>query len=511
MNNGKVYLVGAGPGDPGLLTVKGLHAIRRSDAIVYDRLASPLLLHAAKPGVERIYVGKLPDRHTMKQEEINQLLVDLALQGKVVTRLKGGDPSVFGRVGEEAGLLADNDIPFEIVPGITSAISVPAYAGIPVTHRDYNTSFTVITGHEKPEKLESTINWHKLSTGSETLIFLMGVARIAYISNKLIEFGRDPETPVALIRWGTRPEQETLVGTLNTISEQVKQANFQPPAIIIIGEVVRLRDQLKWYENMPLFGKRILITRATTQATGLAELIFDAGGEALELPVIRIEQPNDTLRAELDQAIQQLPSYKWMFFTSVNGVESFFARLQALRIDIRQFAHCKIAAVGPKTALALEAKGIYPVAIPSKYDQATLYEHLKSEIQPGDSILLPRADIAADTLPQYLREHGAVVTEVSVYQTVPAYEHAEELVQLLKDGEISVITFTSSSTVDYLWHLIEQQGEQPEQLLASVELAAIGPITAKSLEQRGLKVSYQAQQATIESLVQSMIQGGRQA
>ena len=509
MRIGKVYLVGAGPGDPGLLTVKGLEAIRRSDAIVYDRLASPLLLHAAKPGVERIYVGKLPDRHTMKQEEINQLLVDLALQGKVVTRLKGGDPSVFGRVGEEAALLAENNIHFEIVPGITSAISVPAYAGIPVTHRDFNTSFTIITGHEKPEKLESTVHWDKLSTGSETLIFLMGVARLGFITSKLIEHGRDPQTPVALIRWGTRPEQETLVGTLETITAIVEKANFQPPAIIIIGEVVNLREQLNWYEKMPLFGKRILITRATTQATGLGDLIREHGGEALELPVIRIVEPQAEALAALDQALQQLPSYKWIFFTSVNGVESFFRRLQQLRIDIRDLTHSKIAAVGPKTAEALEERGIYPVSLPSKFDQASLFEQLRDELHAGDTVLLPRADIAADTLPQLLLAHGAEVTEVSVYQTVPATEHAEELVALLQEGSLTMITFTSSSTVSYLWQLIEQQGANPAELLAGVELACIGPITAQSVEQLGLTVTYQAEQATIESLV-ARITGGVQ-
>jgi uroporphyrinogen III methyltransferase/synthase len=511
MNIGKVYLVGAGPGDPGLITVKGLRAIRRSDVIVYDRLASPLLLHAAKADVEKVYVGKLPDRHTMKQEEINQLLVDLAKQGKIVTRLKGGDPSVFGRVGEEAGLLADNGVPFEIVPGITSAISVPTYAGIPVTHRDHNTSFTVVTGHEKPEKLESTIQWDKLATGSETLLFLMGVARIGYIAEKLIAHGRDPETPVALIRWGTRPEQQTLIGKLYTIAEQVQQANFQPPAIIVIGDVVNLRDQLQWYESMPLFGKRVLITRASSQSSGLSELIFDAGGEALELPVIKITEPSAEMLSEFDAALRNLAAFKWVFFTSINGVEKFFARMRTLQIDIRQLAKCKLAAVGPKTAEALREKGLYPVQLQSNFDQASLFAHVKGDIAVGDAVLLARADIAAATLPTLLRESGAVVTDVSVYQTVADSQHAAEIVAWLEENGLHIITFTSSSTVHHLWQMLEQYGKQPAQVLANVALASIGPITTQTLAEYGLQATYEAEEATIESLVASMIRGGAKA
>jgi uroporphyrinogen III methyltransferase/synthase len=501
MHKGKVFLVGAGPGDPGLITVKGLDAIRHSDVLVYDRLASPLLLHAAKPDVERIYVGKLPDRHTMKQEEINQLLVDLALQGKTVTRLKGGDPCVFGRVGEEAALLVENEVPFEIVPGITSAISVPAYAGIPVTHRDFNTSFTIVTGHEKPEKLESTIHWDQLSTGSETLIFLMGVARIGYISTKLMQHGRSPQTPVALIRWGTRPEQETLVGTLETISEMVEKAKFEPPAIIIIGEVVQLRDKLKWYESMPLFGKRILVTRASSQANGLSQLIQSMGGEAYELPLIRMQTPTGEKLQSLHAALNQMDRYTWMFFTSVNGVDYFFKHLRALKIDIRSFAHAKIAAVGPKTAEALEARGIYPICLPSTFDQSHLFEHVQNEIGETDIVLLPRADIAADTLPSLLKLKGATVTEVSVYETVSATEHASELLQIIEENLIHVITFTSSSTVHTLCEMIASNGFDPKEVLKNIAIATIGPMTSQTVREQGLTVTYEAKQATVESLV----------
>ena len=282
MNKGKVYLVGAGPGDPKLITVRGLEALKRSDVVVFDRLAGPQLLNYARSDAEHIYVGKLPDRHTMKQEDINQLLVDLALQGKTVIRLKGGDPTVFGRVGEEADLLQKNGIIYEIIPGITSAIAVPAYAGIPVTHRDLASSFSVITGHESPEKLDHSIYWDKVTNATGTLVFLMGVAKIGYISEQLIKHGRSPETPVALVQWGTRAEQRTIVGTLGDIDDKVKAANLKPPAVIIVGDVVRQRETLSWVEKKPLFGQRILVTRARSQASELLARIDDLGGETYE-------------------------------------------------------------------------------------------------------------------------------------------------------------------------------------------------------------------------------------
>lgn len=338
LDKGKVYLVGAGPGDPKLITVRGLQCLEECEVVVYDRLASPRLLRYVKPGAERIYVGKLPDRHTMKQEEINQLLVDLALEGKIVTRLKGGDPTIFGRVGEEAELLYDNGIEFEIVPGITSAIAVPAYAGIPVTHRDMASSLSIITGHESPDKLDRSIHWDKVTNATGTLIFLMGVAKIGYISDQLMKHGKPPQTPVALIRWGTRVEQRTIVGTLETIEGIVKAANFQPPAVIVVGDVVLQREKLKWYENKPLFGLRILVTRARAQASELAEQIETLGGEPCEFPVIETIEPTDpVVVANLKEQLEQAEQYEWLMFTSVNGVEYFFEWLRKFNIDIRRF------------------------------------------------------------------------------------------------------------------------------------------------------------------------------
>jgi uroporphyrinogen III methyltransferase/synthase len=498
VNKGKVFLVGAGPGDPKLITLRGLEAIQKADCIVYDRLASPRLLSYAKPDAEKIYVGKLPDRHTLKQEEINQLLVDKAKEGRVVTRLKGGDPSIFGRVGEEAEALVEHDIEFEIIPGITSGIAAPAYAGIPVTHREYNSSLSIITGHENPEKTESSIRWDKLATATETLIFYMGVSNLPYIREQLIANGRDPKTPVALIRWGTRPEQETLIGELENIVEKVEEAGFASPAIILVGEVVRLREKLQWYEKKPLFGKRILVTRARAQASELTEKIDELGGEAVEFPMIRMIPPQDP--KELDQALASLGEYDWVIFTSVNGVKFFFERLKALKIDIRTMFKAKVAAVGPKTASSLEDRGIMVKLLPGDFRNEGILDRIKEEMQAGEKVLLPRADIAREILPRELEKMGLEVTEVDVYETVTDLTQAQELIDMLRSGEIHIITFTSSSTVKNFVAALE--GENLGDLLKKVSIACIGPVTAETAVELGLSVDAVAHEYTIDGLVE---------
>lgn len=506
MNKGTVYLIGAGPGDPKLITVRGLQAIERADIVVYDRLASPRLLKHMKPGAEKVYVGKLPDRHTLQQEEINQLLVDLALQGKTVARLKGGDPSIFGRVGEEAELLAEHGVPFEIVPGITSAIAVPAYAGIPVTHRDFTSSLAIITGHEDPAKTESSHDWSKLATATGTSIFLMGVGNLPYITEQLIKHGRSADTPVALIRWGTRVEQQTLTGTLQTIVEQVKAAKFASPAIIIVGEVVKLRDKLAWFERKPLFGKRVLVTRARSQASELADAIDSLGGEAVEFPVIKLREPQaeETL-AQLDDALRTLGDYDWVLFTSPNGVEFFFKRLQKLGLDIRSMAKARIAAVGPKTAEALSFRGLVAETLPVKFQGEGLLEAILPELKPGHKALLPRADVARDYLPRKLTELHVDVTEVDVYENVLAADDATEVIELLQHGDIHVVTFTSSSTVTNLVEALKQHGvAEPSQLLNRCEVACIGPLTAETAKQAGIVVHRMAEEATVASLIQAL-------
>lgn len=501
MNKGKVYLVGAGPGDPKLITLRGLETIQQADCIVYDRLASPLLLNHAKPDAELIYCGKLPDRHTLTQEEINQVLVEKALAGKVVTRLKGGDPAVFGRVGEEAEALAEHGIPFEMVPGITSGIAVPAYAGIPVTHRDYNSSFAIVTGHERPEKTTSSINWEKLATAVETIIFYMGVGNLPFIRDQLITHGRSPDTPVALIRWGTTVDQQTLVGTLADIVEKREAAGLANPAIIIVGEVVKLREKLKWFEHKPLFGKRILVTRARAQASELSERIAELGGEAFEFPLIKMIRPRDI--SPLDKALAQLDQYDWVMFTSVNGVECFFQRLRELEIDIRTMRG-KIAAVGPKTAEALQSRGLTVNVLPLQYTAEGLLDSLQGKLKAGEKALLPRADIAREILPRQLREHGLEVTEVDTYETVMDTGNRDEVVELLENQAIHVITFTSSSTVR---NFVEALREHDlTRLLAGVRIVCIGPITAKTAEELGLSVHAVAKHSHVEGLIEALIQ-----
>lgn len=507
MKKGKVYLVGAGPGDPKLITVRGLECLKECDVVVYDRLASPRLLRHLKPGTEKIYVGKLPDRHTMKQEEINQLLVDLALQGKTVTRLKGGDPTIFGRVGEEAELLYDNGIEFEIVPGITSAIAVPAYAGIPVTHRDLASSLSIITGHESPDKLDRSIHWDKVTNATGTLIFLMGVAKIGYIADQLIKHGKSPETPVALIRWGTRVEQRTVVGTLATIEAVVNEAQFKPPAVIVVGEVVLQRDKLKWYERKPLFGTRVLVTRARAQASELAEQIEALGGEPCEFPVIEIsETAEPEAVAALSDALSQAERYQWVIFTSVNGVDYFFRWLRKLKVDVRRFHGARVAAVGPRTAAALAERGLAAEELPAKFHAEGLLEQLGPELKPGQTVLLPRGDLARELLPRELSAKGLIPVEIDVYETRLAEGQDELALEWLKEKDIHLITFTSSSTVTNLMEVLKRSGiDDPAGLLSGIPVASIGPVTSKTVREAGLEVAIEAEDSTLEGLLQAII------
>ncbi|WEK56291.1 MAG: uroporphyrinogen-III C-methyltransferase [Candidatus Cohnella colombiensis] len=504
---GKVYLVGAGPGDPKLITIRGLEALKRCDVVVYDRLASPQLLHATRPEAEQIYVGKRTDRHIMKQEQINQMLVDLALEGKMVVRLKGGDPTVFGRVGEEADALRANGIIYEIIPGITSAIAVPAYAGIPVTHRDISSSFSVITGHESPDKLDQSIQWDKVTNATGTLVFLMGVANIGYISSQLIEHGRSPDTPIALVRWGTRAEQRTLVGTLQNIEQKVAEASFKPPAVIVVGDVVRQQEQLAWIEQKPLFGKRVLVTRARSQASELTEMLDEAGAECYEFPVIETRLPQDQATVDaIGAALQQTDVYDWVVLTSVNGVDYFFRWLEHYRVDIRSLHRAKFAAVGPKTAETLMQRGIRPDYIPDSFQAEGLLEGFEELLLPGQKVLLARGNLARSLLPNTLQERGIEATDIHIYETIAATPRDVWLPELLEKGRIHLITFTSSSTVTNFIAALRRLGVQdPSTLLQHIEIACIGPITAKTAEENGLIVKIMPEQSTIPAMVQALI------
>ncbi|MDO4921786.1 MAG: uroporphyrinogen-III C-methyltransferase [Phascolarctobacterium sp.] len=495
---GKVYLIGAGPGDPGLLGLKAKECLETADAVVYDRLADPRILAFARKDAEMVYVGKASANHTMRQPDINKLLVKLAQEGKTVARLKGGDPFVFGRGGEEAIELLEAGQPFEFVPGVTSAIAVAEYAGIPVTHRHVATSFAVITGHEDPTKGESTINWQGLATAVDTLVFLMGVENIEKISKQLIANGRSASCPAAVIRWGTHPEQRTLVTTLGAAAEDVKKNNLKPPAIFIVGEVVKLREQLQWFDNKPLFGKTVIVTRARAQASELTKKLEARGAKVIEVPAIKIVPAADY--APLDKAIGELNAYKWLVFTSANGVDYFFQRLLQAGKDARALANAKLAAIGSATAQALAERGLAADLIPSAYKAEELAEALADKIVPGDKILIARAKVAREVLPESLRKIGADVNVVTAYETVADCENKDELLAALQNGDASVVTFTSSSTVTNLLKVLGNE----QKLLANAALAAIGPVTAETLRKHGFAPAIEAQEYTIDGLMRAI-------
>ncbi len=498
MKSGKVYLVGAGPGDPGLISVKGFEILVQADVVIYDRLLNERLLNSASTEAERIYVGKAAGKHAKEQKEINQLLVEKAKNGKTVVRLKGGDPFVLGRGGEEAEVLKQNHIRFEVIPGVSSAVAVPAYAGIPVTHRGLASSFAVVTGHEDPGKDGSSIAWDKLATGVDTLVFLMGMQNLPKIVAELIKHGRSASTPVAVIKDGTTPRQRTVVGSLSDIVARVEEHHLGPPAVVVVGEVVKLREKLGWFDNHPLFGKRILVTRARRQASTLSRLLVERGAQPIELPAIDIQTAADP--KELDQAISDLEHYHWIIFTSVNGVAAFWQRLHNLKRDSRTLSGLRVGAIGPATARALETRGIIPDYVPEVYTTEGIIAGLKDQNIVGQRFLLPRADIADKELVRGISRLGASVHEVTAYRTVAAAEAITQAKQMIISGKIDVITFTSSSTVS---NLVAAFGEEPL-AVNSAKVACIGPKTTETATKIGLNVDIVAKEQTIAGLITAM-------
>ena len=496
---GTVYLVGAGPGDPGLITVKGLQFMQRADVVVYDRLAGKELLRETKADAELVFAGKSPHGHALPQQEINQLLVRKALEGKVVVRLKGGDPFVLGRGGEEAEFLAQAGIPFEVVPGITSAIAVPAYAGIPVTHRSASSSFAVITGHEDPTKENSAIKWDKLATGVDTLVFLMGMANLPQIVAKLLEHGRPPETPVAIIKEGTYPGQKTVIGRLDDIVTSYQEEGLRPPAVIVVGDVVRMRRTLAWFDNRPLSGKRVLVTRARHQAGKLSQLLAERGAIPIELPAISIENLQDT--TAIHQAITRLHHYQWAVFTSANGVEAFFDRLEAHKLDSRAIGGLMVGAIGPATAQSLKTRGIVPDYVPSVYTGRGFVDGLSNHDVRKKRFLILRADIADKEIPDGIRELGGECDEVPVYSTLPDADSLAKAIGLLQAKTIDVVTFTSSSTVT---NLLKALGGAGKELLAGVIIASIGPKTTQTARDAALNIAVEADESTVIGLVNAI-------
>ena len=491
---GIVYIVGAGPGDRKLITLKGVECLQRADVVIYDLLLNDALLEHCPPHTEKI---KAPDPRirATRQTELNQLLVEHAKAGKIVVRLKGGDPYIFGRGGEEAMALTEAGIPFEIVPGVTSAIAASAYAGIPVTHRDYASSVAFVTGHSAALRPDSNINWEQLATAVDTLVIYMGVAHLRQIVERLIAHGRDPQTLVSLVRVGTTPQQQVVQGTLDDIVLKVEAVQLESPALIVVGEVNQLRDQLRWFDTKPLFGKRVLVTRARAQASEFADLLEANGAEVIQFPTIKI-QPIENVD------IPSLDKYDWVIFTSVNAVEIFYERLRENGKDVRVFGGTKICAVGPKTVEVLNDISIQPDFVPTHSRGSAIAAEMENV--SGKKILLPRAKIATADLPNGLREKGAVVDDISLYDTlkVTSKDHKTIEADLLK-GKIDLVTFTSSSTVTNFLEMFP--AHKPETLLADVQVAVIGPETQKTAIEHGIQVDVVAKKATIESLVEAII------
>jgi uroporphyrinogen III methyltransferase / synthase len=476
--------------------------MREADAVVYDRLAPEALLGYARPEAERLYVGKKPGDTTMSQQKINDLLVELGRAGKTVVRLKGGDPYIFGRGGEEALTLIDAGLAFEVVPGVTSGVAAPAYAGIPLTHRNISTSVTFVTGHEDPVKSHSDVDWSKLASGADTLALYMGVGRLQEISAGLIAAGREPETPVACIQWGTVPSQQTVTGTLEDIASRVAEAGLKPPAIIVVGEVVALREaRLDWYERRPLFGRRVVVTRARAQAGELSSELERLGAEVHEFPTIEIRPPKDF--EPLDVAIHELDSFGLIVFTSVNGVEAFLERLRHHGLDVRALPReANVAAIGPATAERIREAGLRVDVIPEEYRAEALIEAIRTDSLAGERALIPRARVAREILPEKLREAGAEVVVPPAYESVPSTEGKEELSLLLQTGEIDCVSFTASSTVE---NFVGAFGaEEAARLLKGTRVACIGPITADTARKHGLRVDAEGKEYTIPGLVEAV-------
>ncbi|MBI5969994.1 MAG: uroporphyrinogen-III C-methyltransferase [Deltaproteobacteria bacterium] len=495
-----IYLVGAGPGDAGLITVKGAEALKEADCVVYDFLANARLLDYAKKGAKTIYVGKKGSSKTVEQEEINRLIIKNAKAGKTVVRLKGGDPFIFGRGGEEAEAIVAAGLTFEVIPGVTSAVAAPAYAGIPLTHRDIASSVTFITGQENPLKERPNVAWDRLSTGRGTLVFLMGWKNLSMITEKLLANGWPPQTPVALVRWGTLTKQVSLTGRLDDIVKKAEAKGIRPPVVTIVGDVVRMRETLNWFETKPLFGKHILVTRAEAQAGEFARLLEKNGAEPVSFPTIKTVPPLDW--KPLDRAIKKLSSYDWAIFTSVNGVKYFFERLYKLGYDIRELKGVNIAAIGPKTEEAIKKLGIKVSLTPKEYKAEGVLAALGKKNIKGKRFLLARAMDAREILPVEIKRLGGTIDVCPAYKTVRPTKEAAEARKLLIEGGVDIVTFTSSSTVTNFMKMFKK-GEAPA-MLKNVKVACIGPITAKTAEDAGIKVDIMPKEYTVAALTETM-------
>lgn len=497
-----VYLVGAGPGDAGLLTLRAAELIRRAEVLVYDALVNAEILRMAPANAEVIYAGKRAKDHAIPQDQLNQLLVTKAKEGKTVVRLKGGDPYIFGRGGEEAEELAGAGVSFEVVPGISSFVAAPNYAGIPVTHRDHCSSFTVITGHEDPTKTDSRIDWDQIARTSGTKVILMGVERIREITAGLLAGGLPAKTPVGMVRWGTTGGQQSITGTLATIADKVEKIGFKAPAVTIVGGVVGLRDTLNWFENRPLFGKRIVVTRTRKQASQLSSRLSELGADVFEIPTIKIGAPAD--HRPLVDAIVGLNNYNWIVFTSPNGVDAFFEKFFTAFDDIRDFGGARIAAVGPATAAKLKELHLRVDVMPEKYLTNEITDAIDAfESIENLNILLMRAEVANPDLPKALEAKGAIVDDIACYRTEPETEDLTGHAARLVDEGADWVTFTSSSTVEHF--NARFQLEALVKKFPKMRLASIGPETSKAMRALNLEPAIEAKVHSIEGLVTSVL------
>ncbi len=498
--SGRVILVGAGPGDPGLITLKGRDALALADVVVYDRLSNPALLEHARTGAKLVYMGKEPETPGDYQDLINKTLVDAARTGKTVVRLKGGDPFVFGRGSEEIEALKAAGVACEVVPGITSAVAAPAYAGVPVSHRGLATSFTVVSGSEDPAKPEASLDWDALAKTPGTLVLLMGVRRLAEIASALVAGGRAADTPVAVTQWGTLPRQRTVAGTLSDIATRVREAGVGSPAVTVIGAVAGLRDSLRWFDSGPLFGQRVLVTRSRQQASELSALLARAGADPVELPTIEIAPVKDP--SELDSLVGRVSSFDWVVFTSTNGVDAFFGRLAGMGRDARALGGVRVAAIGPATARALADRGVVADFVPDAFTTDAVADGFRAFDLAGKRVLLPRPDIAPEALASGLRSQSADVHEVVAYRTLVPDGAAEQAREVLGSGTIAIATFTSSSTVRNIVELLNGDIGR----LDGVRIASIGPVTTKTARELGLRVDVEAREHTVPGLVQALVE-----
>lgn len=496
--SGKVFLVGAGPGHPGLITLRAVECLRKADVVIYDYLSNPVFLKNAKPSAKIIYAGKKARNHSLSQSQIERLMIREARAGRSVVRLKGGDPFLFGRGGEEAASLQKLRIPFEIVPGVSAGIAAPAFAGIPVTHRSHASAVAMITGHEDPTKSQTSIDYKNLAKFSGTLVFFMGVERIARISSELIRHGKKPSTPVALIRWGTTGKQETLTGKLSDIGKRAQKSGFKPPALIVVGGVVSLRNQLNWFEKLPLFGRRIVVTRSRAQAGELRKQLEALGADVLELPTIEILPPKDS--KPLQRACARIHLFDWIVFTSPNGVDFFFDEFLRRQGDVRRLGNARLAAIGPATATKLQDRGLKVDLMPREFVAERVAAEMKKLPQRG-RVLLARADIARDALPRLLRKAGFAVEELTCYRTVSP-QRSGAVAELMQRGA-DCVTFSSSSTAENFVKLVGIKNIR--RIPGRPKFISIGPITSATMRNLGLKVAREAKVFTIPGLVECIL------